>query len=498
MEKLKSIPFYRRYGLKVFLFLAILILGIIRPTQIIRKSDFHDMMERLDTHNSLYWYCLSALEKTAFEDWPEKIKNMPKLFFRQRIIIFNTEREPVFDSGIMKSDEAFRPLGLMFHHPYIVWGKNGNRYRPEVYINHLLAIDTDELDPWKTFKSLRNVRYPEGIDRVFLTGRMIESADGIPLVFTLSQSLTDMLMHARAIKERFLILYAVICLAALALGALLSWSVTGPLNRLYNYSLKIQTSKWQEVNPAKLPVKGEIGFICRALQDQIRDEKIQAEHFREFSSDITHELKTPLAAIRSGLEVYSETDEKAQKADILDRIMKRISRMEDLINQINYMGNIEARTNEELCCSVPDVLREVLSEFADEAIRFELSPSVTTCCVSISCRDLFQVVFNLLKNAVSFSPERGSVSLSAGLRNDFLAIEVQDRGPGIAPEVFENICRRFYTYRNKDRENHSGLGLAIVETSLRKSGGRLEYRNRTAAGAEFSCFVPLVKTGNRE
>jgi signal transduction histidine kinase len=209
-----------------------------------------------------------------------------------------------------------------------------------------------------------------------------------------------------------------------------------------------------------------------------------------FSSDIVHELKTPLAAIRSGLEVYSESTDGRQKEEVYHRVNRVIQQMENLMNEIQFLGSIESRTTEEHCGNIMTVFEEVLYELRDAQIKLEIAPGSETCTLPISCEKLYQVLINILKNAVSFSPEKGSVLVSLYGEANSLIIKVSDKGSGISEEVFPQITNRFFTFRPKNSEKHSGLGLSIVDAILRGCGGHFEYKNRTGGGAEFTCMIP--------
>ena len=167
--------------------------------------------------------------------------------------------------------------------------------------------------------------------------------------------------------------------------------------------------------------------------------------------------------------------------------------MEHLMDEIQHIGNIESNTQEEHCESITSICQEILHEFRDFEIAFEITPHVEGYGFSISCEKFCQILQNLIKNAISFSPEKGSISLAIHLEANFLILRIADRGPGIREEVFPHIRNRFFTYRPNSDEKHSGLGLSIIDAILRTCGGQLEYRNRNSGGAEFTCRIPAYQ-----
>jgi hypothetical protein len=132
MEKLKSIPFYKRFGVWVFLFNAILLLSIIIPTLILQNLDYKSLMDRLSFHTALFDYCAGRLSELKNEDWPAAIEALPRIFYQQRICIFNLRKELVYDSGVMKEFDRRFMFTLLLPHPYIDWTRENRRFDPGV------------------------------------------------------------------------------------------------------------------------------------------------------------------------------------------------------------------------------------------------------------------------------------------------------------------------------------------------------------------------------
>ena len=491
MEKLKTLPFYRRFSFKVFLFNAILLFSFFQNRWTLWKEDYKELSDRIRLHNNLFYYVEHLLGRTNKSEWPEAIDNMPAVFFQQRICVFETDMELYYDGGFMTNYDWEYYSQLRLPHPYIDWSKYYENPDLDVYISYLKSIDVTGKNPYRMFRATRTIEYPSGLDRVIIMGRYIRSADGEEMILTMSHSLVDILIHERGLKEAKLFRYLIIAALSIILTIILSWSVTSPLKKLYGYSLEIAAGKRKEKDFKRMPKRGEIGAICQALQSLIAEQNRKSENFSRFSSDIVHELKTPLAAIRSGLEVYSESDSEEEKEKVLGRVNEKISRMENLMNEIRYIGVLESGAErEEICGDIPEVCADLLNEFQDNEIDANFAPGLSSRKVPISREKLYQVLSNLVKNAVSFSPAKGSVSLVLEIRNDFLLIRISDRGPGILDEAFDDIAKRFYTLRPGGKENHSGLGLSIINAILGNCGGNMTYRNRLSGGAEFTCRIP--------
>ena len=147
------------------------------------------------------------------------------------------------------------------------------------------------------------------------------------------------------------------------------------------------------------------------------------------------------------------------------------------IYEIEHLGKLESRTDTEYTDQVMDIVKDVVREFEQYKILLRGDTGPENLRVPLSSDKVYQVLTNLLKNAVSFSPEKGSVELSVFKDSSWLCIKIQDRGPGISKEAFPHITDRFYSFRPKQAEKHSGLGLAIVQAILFSCKGKLTYSN---------------------
>ena len=490
MEKLKKIPFYKSLGFTVFLFNAILLVSIMAPSIILNKKNYKNLLDRNVYHRNISSYCINQISNIDSKKIPEFIESLPRFLNRQRICIFNLKKELIFDSGIMKVNNPWENIKPLFPHPYINWKKEEKNYDPQTYINHLLKIDESKINFDKSYISTRNVKYKQGMDRIIISGKLIHTKDNEMLVFTITNSIVDLLIYYRAIKERLLLIYISVILISIFLTLTLSWFVTSPLKKLYTYSRELMASNWKGKDTNSLPIRGEIGEICRTIQVLINNQKKQSENFKKFSSDIVNELKTPLSAIRSGLEVYTESKNPNEQNEVYNRINIRIQQMENLMNKIQDIGNIESSSKEEKCTNILKTCNESLYEFKKYNIQTNISENISNYSIYISCENLFQIIQNLLKNAVSFSPIKKSVELIISIKNRNLVITVRDEGPGIRPEVFDNIKNRFFSYRPEKIEKHSGLGLAIIDAILRNCNGKMYYKNLEPKGAEFIISIP--------
>jgi two-component system phosphate regulon sensor histidine kinase PhoR len=226
-----------------------------------------------------------------------------------------------------------------------------------------------------------------------------------------------------------------------------------------------------------------------------------------FVSNITHELKTPLAAIR----LYTETLQQGRLRDraeadrFLGIIHKETVRLTALINGILDFARIEAgqRRYDFKPESVGDVVREVVDTYAyqlrDKGFELEVAIDPDLPPASIDRDAVGQAVLNLLDNAVKYSRERKEVSVAVRHTNGtspvkHVAIEVRDRGIGILGSEQRRIFDAFYRVEKglEHEVKGSGLGLAVVKQIAEAHGGHVSVESDLGDGSRFTLYLPVA------
>jgi two-component system, OmpR family, sensor histidine kinase ChvG len=245
----------------------------------------------------------------------------------------------------------------------------------------------------------------------------------------------------------------------------------------------------------------EIGDLARALEQLTARLEAHQHALEAFASDVSHELKNPLAAIRSATELLAEIDDPRDRERFAVLVQKEVARMERLLSGVREIGEIDARleTEDAVVVDAEALLREVVDGVrrrADNAvhnIEIVLASQGAPLPVHASAERLTQVFENLLDNARGFSPEGGTVSVSLGAQDGTVRILVEDQGPGIPETHLGKIFDRFFTYRPGEpgaRNGHTGLGLAIAKAIIEGYGGTITAGNRPEGGARFEVRLP--------
>jgi two-component system sensor histidine kinase ChvG len=239
----------------------------------------------------------------------------------------------------------------------------------------------------------------------------------------------------------------------------------------------------------------EIGDLARALEELSHRLAAHQHSLESFASDVSHELKNPLASIRSAAEVLADVDDPADRERFLALMQREVTRMERLLTAVREIGEIDARLETEApeAVDLEALLREVVEGFRRRADNREIrlvSPGPVR--VRACAERLLQVFENLLDNALSFSPAGGTVTVTLA-SNGVTSVRIEDQGPGIPESHLDRIFDRFFTYRPDEphaRDGHTGLGLAIVKAIVEGYGGTVTAGNREGGGARFEVRLP--------
>ena len=224
----------------------------------------------------------------------------------------------------------------------------------------------------------------------------------------------------------------------------------------------------------------------------------QAEQFqKQFTADVTHELKTPLSAILGSSELlltHANMDRTSQE-EFIQTIHIEAKRLETLINDLLIIAKMD-RLDYELKKEPTDI--DVLIQECVQTTRhlFEnkqlnLSVECEPCTVILDPAKTRQVFLNLLRNAANYT-DTGSVEVQGVLENQHYRVSVKDTGIGIAPKEHENIFKRFYRVdeaRSRDFGG-SGLGLSIIKNVVLKHQGKIHLESAVGEGSTFTVWFP--------
>ena len=312
------------------------------------------------------------------------------------------------------------------------------------------------------------------------------------------------------IAERWGILRIALVAATVTilLSLLLAGTIAGPLRRLSAAAEKVQASSMR--GRAEIPDfsdrTDEVGHLSKALRSMTSALYSRIEAIERFAADVAHELKNPLTSLRSAVETLPRA--RPQDRERLHAIIQHdVRRLDRLISDISNASRLDAELArrdaekvdiEKLVETMVSIQRDVAASRSIDVVLDRRSGRHAPIVMGQDSR-LAQVFSNLIDNAVSFSPDGGTVCVAVKTTEDTIVVTVADEGPGIRGDI-TRIFQRFYTDRPEGETfgNHSGLGLAISKQIIEAHKGTIKAENRTdRSGALFTVTVPRLQAEKR-
>lgn len=281
--------------------------------------------------------------------------------------------------------------------------------------------------------------------------------------------------------------------SALLVGVLAAWWLSRQLAALRRYADAVALGE-----RASLPdAAGEFADLGRALESMRR--QLEGKQYVErYVHALTHELKSPLAAIRGAAELLEGPLPDADRARFVASIDTQSRRMAGMVDRLLELAALEHRQRIE--APQPVAADALAQEALDDALPRALARQVelrlhAEAGLPPLQGDAFllrQLLGNLIDNAMDFSPPGGAVELHVGRVGGQLRIDVKDRGPGVPAFALERAFERFYSLPRPDGgARSSGLGLNFVAEIAKLHGGDVALGNRDGGGAVATVLLPL-------
>lgn len=289
--------------------------------------------------------------------------------------------------------------------------------------------------------------------------------------------------------------------AALMIGLLAAWWLSRQLGALRRYADAVAAG--ERVSPPDSA--GEFGDLGRALET-MRAKLEGKQYVEQYVHALTHELKSPLAAIRGSAELLQPAHgaapmPEADRARFVATIRAQSERMSEMIDKLLALAAVEHRQRIEqpqpvdLRVIADEAAERIAPKYAQTALRLRIIEDGGARGLRVSGDPflLRQSLLNLLDNAADFAPAGSDVELR--LRRDAasLVVEVLDRGPGVPDYALDRTFERFYSLPRPDGGSRSsGLGLCFVAEAVELHGGRVALGNREDGGAVASMVLPII------
>ncbi len=245
-----------------------------------------------------------------------------------------------------------------------------------------------------------------------------------------------------------------------------------------------------------------VGRVC-VMRDITHFKELDALK-SDFVSTVSHDLRSPLTLMRgyaTMLEMVGDIND--QQRNYVQKIITGVESMSRLVNNLLDLGRIEAGVGLQVeRVAVMDILNVVVDTLRLQAEQKEIRLSVETSpdlpqLLEADRALLQQAIYNLVENAIKYTPPKGSVTLRARSRGVALQFEVQDTGIGIAPADQPRLFEKFFrgSQREARVQRGSGLGLAIVRSIVERHGGKVWVESALGQGSTFYVVIPIAQPG---
>lgn len=329
---------------------------------------------------------------------------------------------------------------------------------------------------------------PDGA--IYLAVSAVDGSAGIAAVVAVSTAAGEVDDLVRAEREQLLQFFVVALLISIVLSLVLASTIANPLSDLSDAAELGCDKNARKLSPTRVRIPDltgrpdEIGRLSAALRGMVGALYDRIESNEQFAADVSHEIKNPLASLRSAVSTLQRANTDDQRSRLYEVITHDVQRLDRLVSDISNASRLDADLvkEEEEEFDLLRTLRNICDYHAGEARAKDVSfitdlPDAPILITGLEGR-LAQVFVNLLSNALSFCDAGDAVRIWARKREDRILVVVEDTGPGIPDDALTKVFTRFYSERPQAQfGNHSGLGLAISKQIVEAHGGVIWAEN---------------------
>ena len=323
----------------------------------------------------------------------------------------------------------------------------------------------------------------------------------------INQGALSIVLDVDAIERSILFDALGILLVVIVAGSCVAYFLIG------HYTKPVQqlSAHMKEISPNTLSDSIEIEGGGEEIQELVKSFNQMTEQLdeafamqRRFSASAAHELRTPIAVLRTKLDVFKKKKREQHEYDELITTMETyIDRLSSIITDLlefaetSELGEVEDVSLDSVIKTVVDDLESVAQNNTIN-MQIDIQPKAQseaqTFIVKGNTNLLYRALYNLVENAIRYNNEEGSVNITLETRGQEGVITIADTGVGIAPEQRELVFEPFYRV-NKSRSREfggAGIGLSLVKTILKRHGASITVSENTPQGSVFTIRIPLV------
>ena len=419
-----------------------------------------------------------------------------------RVQFYNSAGDIIGDTNILDLDQSvFSRSDIIIEESIDGQQSSKNLYKStlgDVSKNSIKKILLEEFDgtPLTISQTEKNNFFVKTLSEINLGDNKI----GYIIV---SEQANDILNAVQERKDFIIRTVFAVALVILIFSLFLNKYILKPIGLLVKYSDSIKKKSSENINIKKVFVRDdEIGKLTMSIDEMTKELQHRMNRAETFSNDLAHEIRNPLASLKSASELLDKTTAKNESEKLLKIINHDVERIERLITDYSQMLKDEASLSREKMSKINliDVISNVVEDFKqdltnqnkniDIKMKEKISSKNGKYILGIENR-LEQVIANLLDNSISFSHDNQKIEISIEETTKNLVMTIKDEGPGFSETSPQKIFKRFYSNRPKSFGKHSGLGLNIVKNIVELHKGTIAASNRlNSKGAQVEVLLP--------
>ena len=274
-----------------------------------------------------------------------------------------------------------------------------------------------------------------------------------------------------------------------------------PIKNLVSYTKNIRNKDTKKTNIESLKIRNdELGLLSKSLDDMTLELQKRISHAENFSTDLVHEIRNPLASLKSASEILHDSNDIDQRVKLIDILSHDVQRIERLITDYSQILKDEVALSKEKIkrIDIEPIVKSVVDDFNN---IYKMKRGIKISYSSDGDNKYFingienrieQIIANLLDNSISFSEDNKNVLVKVSkLNNDNVSINILDEGQGFKEKDTNKIFKRFYSNRPDKFGQHSGLGLNIVKNLVDLHNATIKASNRLdKKGASMEIIFP--------
>ena len=372
------------------------------------------------------------------------------------------------------------------------------------------SIDIEEIKKYANFNavfSVQSVVFRRSIrdifsDRPYTVGYPIKHNDDTVAVVFLSSSISQIMVTT---YDSYRIIVIFMCLAIIINFIIIYYSskkFAAPLKEMSEAARVIAAGDFEK--RLNINSNDEIGDLANSFNEMALSLFFQEKRRREFISNISHDLRSPLTSMRGFLQaILDGTIPHEKQEHYLKVVLDESERLAKMANDILDINKLDVSTNGLNLTSfnLNELIVKTMYNFEDRAIQNKIKTSCEFCnkniIVKADADKIQRVIYNLVDNALKFTHKYGYIKITTEIKDKKVYVSVKDNGKGISQEEQKRVFDRLYKgdkSRGKDKKG-SGLGLTIVKEFIKAHNEEIMLNSEIGKGCTFTFTLPLVGKG---